>query len=189
MELLEEESIEEVFEYLEIYKNSLWEEGEIREAEELIWYYRNNEEGLVPYQSRGLELVPHPEGLEYRNMGTMENHVWSVIARKMKYNHTSWIRRGGNHLTKILAKKCSGKLNEVIERYRLGVIEEKAEEMYGEIMKSAKIGKKAGKEYEYPVIGHMVGLEGQIRNYWQWRAIRSGSLCQDFRRDRYEKSV
>lgn len=25
----------------------------------------------------------------------MENHVWSVIARRMKHNHTSWSRRGG----------------------------------------------------------------------------------------------
>ena len=162
--LLEEKKTGEVFEYLELYKNSLWEDGEIEEAEELIAYYRSNEEGLLPYQSRGLLLPPHPEGLLYRGMGTMENHVWSVIARRMKNNHTSWSRRGGNHLAKILAKKCSGKLYEVTERLRRPVFEaEKVEELYGEVLMSAKTPKKDGKGYEYPAMGHMVGLDGKIR--------------------------
>lgn len=163
MELLSEGKTEELFEYLELYRNSLWEDREIEDAEELIRYYRNNEEGLVPYQFRGLDLPPHPEGLEYRNMGTMENHVWSVIARRMKHNHTSWSRRGGNHLAKILAKKCSGKLYEVTEKLKCPIFEEEmVEELYGEILLSAKVAKKEGKGYSYPVIGHMVGLEGKV---------------------------
>lgn len=97
----------------------------------MIRYYRNNEEGLVAYQSQGLVLPSHPEGLEYRNMGTMENHVRSVIARRRKHNHTS--RSGGNHLVKLLAKKCSGKLYEVTEKRRQPVFEEeKIEKLYGE---------------------------------------------------------
>ena len=81
----------------------------------------------------------------------------------MKHNHTSWSRRGGNHLAKILAKRCSGKLNEVTERLRRPIFEEeKVEELYGEILMAAKIPKKDGKGYEYPVIGHMVGLEGSV---------------------------
>lgn len=110
LNLLQEEKIDEVFHYLELYKNSLSEETEIEDAEELTGYYENNREGLLPYQSQGLELPENPDGLGYRNMGTMENHVWSVIAKRMKDNHTSWSKRGGNHLAKILAKKCSGKL-------------------------------------------------------------------------------
>lgn len=164
MELLEEEKTEEVFSYLKTYRDSLWEEREIEDAEELIRYYENNKEGLLPYQSQGLELPEHPEGLEYRNMGTMENHVWSVIARRMKHNHSSWSRRGGNHLAKILAKKCSGKLYEVTEKLKRPVFEEEqVEELYGEILMSAKAPKKDGKGYEYPVMGHLVGLEGRIR--------------------------
>ena len=162
MELLSEEKIEELFDYLETYKNSLGEESEMEEAQDLIRYYENNREGLVPYQSQGLELPKHPEGLEYRNMGTMENHVWSVIARRMKHNHSSWSRRGGNHLSKILAKKCSGKLHEVTEKLkRLKFEEEKVEELYGEILMSAKAPKKDGQGYAYPIMGHMVGLEGK----------------------------
>ena len=164
MELLETERIEELIEYLEVYKNSLGDDAEIDDAEELIRYYENNREGLRPYQSQELDLPEHPEGLEYRNMGTMENHVWSVIARRMKHNHTSWSRSGGNHLAKILAKKCSGKLYEVTEKLKRPVFEEeKVEELYGEILLSAKAPKKDGKGYAYPVIGHLVGLEGSIR--------------------------
>ena len=164
MELLETERIEELFEYLEVYKNSLGDDAEIDDAEELIRYYENNREGLRPYQSQELDLPEHPEGLEYRNMGTMENHVWSVIARRMKHNHTSWSRSGGNHLAKILAKKCSGKLYEVTEKLKRPVFEEeKVEELYGEILLSAKAPKKDGKGYAYPVIGHLLGLEGSIR--------------------------
>lgn len=88
----------------------------------------------------------------------------SVIAKRMKHNHSSWSRQGGNHLAKILAKKCSGKLYEVTERLKRPAFEEeKVEELYGEILMSAKAPKKDGKGYEYPVIRHMVGLEGTIR--------------------------
>ena len=163
MELLEEEKIEELFSYLKMYRDSLWEEKEIKDAEDLIRYYEDNKEGLLPYQSQGMELPEHPEGLEYRNMGTMENHVWSVIARRMKHNHTSWSKRGGNHLAKILAKKCSGKLYEVTEKVKRPVFEEeRVEELYGEILMSAKVPGKNGKGYGYPVMGHLVGLEGRI---------------------------
>lgn len=164
MELLEGEKTGEVFSYLETYRNSLGGDRETGEVEELLSYYRENENGLLGYQSQGIKLPEHPEGLEYRNMGTMENHVWSVIARRMKNNHTSWSRRGGNHLAKILAKKCSGKLNEVTEKLKRPIFEEeKVEELYGEILMSAKAPKKDGRGYEYPVLGHMVGLEGTVR--------------------------
>lgn len=84
----------------------------------------------------------------------------------MKHNHTSWSKRGGNHLAKILAKKCSGKLYEVTERLRRPLFEEeKVEELYGEILMAGKVAKKEGKGYEYPKIGHVVGLDGPINGY------------------------
>ena len=79
LELLEEQDIDKVFEYLDLYRNSLSEDTEIEYVEELIKYYENNREGLLPYQSQGLELPKNPDGLEYRNMGIMEIHVWSFI--------------------------------------------------------------------------------------------------------------
>lgn len=68
MELVEKEKIGELFVYLETYTNSLSEDGEIEETEELMRYYRNNENSLLPYQSQVSELLEPPEGLEYRGM-------------------------------------------------------------------------------------------------------------------------
>lgn len=50
MELLEKEKIGELFAYAEAYGNSLSEDGETEDSEELICYYRNNENGLLPCQ-------------------------------------------------------------------------------------------------------------------------------------------
>lgn len=160
MELLENEQVEEMFEYLTIYKDSLTDDSEIEKAEVLIRYFTANREGLLPYQKRGLEIPECPEGLIYKNMGTMENHIWSIIARRMKHNHTSWSIRGGNHLAKILAKKCSGKLYEITEQLRIPVFEEeKIEEIKGDILHAGQVRKKIGSGYTYPVVGHIVGLD------------------------------
>jgi len=163
-ELLEEGCVRQLFDYLEIYRDSLEDEEEIEKAETLITYFRQNEDGLLPYDRQGLKLPESPEGLEYRNMGTMENHVWSIVARRMKHNHTSWSIKGGNSLAKILAKKCAGKLYEVTERMRLPVFEEETiEEIKNEMLTAAQSVEKIGKGYEYPVKGHFPMLEAAIR--------------------------
>ena len=164
MEFLEEEDIDGMFQYLECYRNSLSDDSEIKNADDLISYFSSNREGLLPYQKRGLKIPESPEGLVYKNMGTMENHIWSIIARRMKHNHTSWSINGGNHLAKILAKKCSGKLYEVTERLKVPVFEEeKIEEITGSILQAGRIKKKIGSGYEYPVAGHLVELDSETR--------------------------
>ena len=164
MELLEKEQIEEMFEYLTIYKDSLTDDDEIEKAENLIRYLSANKEGLLSYKKRGLDIPECPKGLVYKKMGTMENHIWSIIARRMKHNHTSWSIKGGNHLAKILAKKCSGKLYEVTEKLRIPIFEEETlEEIKGDILQAAKIKERIGCGYVYPVTGHVVGLDAETR--------------------------
>lgn len=164
IELLDKGSIDKMFDYLEIYKNSMSDDVEIEKAEKLERYFKSNKEGLLPYQKQGLELPNSPEGMEYLNMGTMENHVWSVIARRMKHNHTCWSRRGGNHLAKILAKKCSGKLNEVTQKLQKPIFEEVVvEDIWKKILPAAKVPKKDGKGYLYPVMGHVLKLDMSTR--------------------------
>lgn len=164
MELLENEQVEEMFAYLTMYKDSLTDDVEIEKAEILIRYFTANKEGLLPYQKRGLKIPESPNGLRYRNMGTMENHIWSIIARRMKHNHTSWSIKGGNHLAKILAKKCSGKLYEVTKQLRIPVFEkEKMEEIKGDILQAGQVKKKVGTGYSYPATGHVVGLDTEAR--------------------------
>ena len=161
-DLLNEKEIEGIFEYLEIYKNSLSEDKEIEDAEKLIRYYKNNRNGLLSYQDQIEDMPAAPEGIEYLNLGTMENHIWSIIAKRMKHNHTSWSKRGGNNLAKILAKKCSGKLYEVTEKLRRPIFEEEtAKPLYEEMLLNVKAPKRDGKGYEYPVMGHLVSLCGK----------------------------
>ncbi len=164
MELLENAQAEEALGYLQLYRDSLSDEEEIEKADALLQYLTANRNGLVPYAERGLSIPDSPEGLIYRNMGTMENHIWSIIARRMKHNHTSWSIKGGNHLAKILAKKCSGKLNEVTEPLRIPAFrKEKLEEIEGEILMAGSIKNRVGKGYAYPTIGHLTGLDTKTR--------------------------
>ena len=174
-ELLNNHDIDGVFNYLEIYKNSICEDDEIEKAERLITYFKNNRTGLIPYTEKGLNLPENSEGLVYRNMGTMENHVWSIIAKRMKHNHTCWSIKGGNNLAKILAKKCSGKLNEVANKLKLPVFEQAvAQKIEADILMDGQIKKKTGKGYEYPVQGSLIYLyesvEGKAHQAWKYFA-------------------
>lgn len=71
-------------------------------------------------------------------MGTMENHNWSIIAIRKKYNYDNWSINRGNHLLKIFAKKCSRKLYEVMEKLHIPVLEEELEEIFFRWVKSKK---------------------------------------------------
>lgn len=170
-ELLNQDDIDGMFNYLDIYKNSLDEDEEIEKADRLITYFKNNREGLIPYTEKALNLPENKQGLVYRNMGTMENHVWSIIAKRMKHNHTCWSIQGGNNLAKILAKKCSGKLNEVAAKLKMPVFEGTVvRRIEKEILSASKIKKKTGKGYEYPVKGSLLYLygssEGKAHQIW-----------------------
>ncbi len=158
---LNEKDIEGMFEYLETYRNSLSEDEDIEHVEKLIQYFRNNKEGLLPYRERGIDIPKPPKGIVYRNMGTMENHVWSTIAKRMKHNHTSWSIRGGNHLAKILAKKCSGRIDDVTAKLRSREFEgTKVREIEKEILSAGSVPKVTGKGYQYPIRGHLTRLDG-----------------------------
>ena len=156
--------IDGLFGYLEMYRNSLAEEEWIEKAQILIEYFQNNREGLLPYQKMDLDIPESPEGLCYRNMGTMENHVCSIIAHRMKGRRCSWTLKGGNHLAKILAKKQMGRLYEVTERLKKPLFEKKkVEEIEYHILTSGMIVKKVGKGYNYPVMGHFPFLDQALR--------------------------
>ena len=174
-EMLNKQDLDGVFEYLATYKNSLDEDEEIEKADKLITYFRNNREGLIPYKEKGFNLPENKQGLEYRNMGTMENHIWSIIARRMKHNHSCWSIKGGNNLAKILAKKCSGKLNEVAAKLKMPVLEESiVQKIESDILMPGQVKRKTGKGYEYPVQGSLMYLNEAVkantRQAWEYFA-------------------
>lgn len=163
-EYLRQRDLKGMFEYLETYRNSLSVDDEISKVKELETYFRNNEAGLIPYQERDLDLPGSPDGLVYRNMGTMEGNNWSILASRLKHQHRSWSRSGANHLAKILAKKSEGKLDEVTRRLELPVFEEKkSEEIIGEILSAGKAPKREGKGYEPAIRGSLAAIEEALR--------------------------
>ncbi len=52
--------------------------------------------------------------------------------------------------------------------------EDSGEKMHGEILMAAKAPKKDGKGYEYPAIGHVVGLDGKIQGDRKWMLHMAG---------------
>ena len=160
-----EDDTQGLFDYLETYRDSLTEEEEIGMAEDLIAYFTANKEGLIEYNRReGLKIPDSPEGLEYRSMGTMENHVYSIIAQRMKHEHRSWKKKSATNLAKILAKKSEGKLYEVTQPKVLAGFEpETLERLQGEILSAAKSPIREGKGYEYPQRGSLAALENAMK--------------------------
>lgn len=162
-EYLDNCDLDGLFEYLKTYCDSILEEEWASKAETLLEYFRNNRDGLLPYQKMDLDIPESPKGLCYRNMGTMENHVCSIIAQRMKGRRGSWSKNGGNHLAKILAKKQMGRLYEVTERLKKPLFEKKKiEEAERIILSAADIPKIIGKGWRYPVQGHLPILDHAI---------------------------
>ena len=173
MDYLAAHDIDGMFEYLEMYTNSLEDDKDIEDAKELSMYLKNNRQGLIPYQNRGINLPENGKGLVYRNMGTMENHIWSIIAKRMKHNHSSWSIKGGNHLAKILAKKCCGRLGEVADKLKCsGFRSDVIEELKEKAMSAATSPSKDGKGYEYAVQGRLAMLNNKLRGSREiWRKL------------------
>lgn len=172
---LENQDMDGMFSWLHIYQDSLSDDEEIQKAEQLVKYFKENIDGLIPWMDRSLNIPDGNGDLTYRGMGTMENHIWSVIARRMKHNHASWSIHGGNNLAKILAKKGSGRLGEVAEKLKTGRFDsEVIEEIEYTILSAEKTPQTEGKGYAYPVIGSIpasAGSGGHVSGML-WSAIK-----------------
>ena len=167
---LNRRDIEGMFSWLHTYQDSLSEDEEIRKAEQLIKYFEENTDGLIPWMDRGLDIPDGQKDLIYRGMGTMENHIWSIIARRMKHNHASWSIKGGNNLAKILAKKGSGRLGEIADKLKTGRFDRSITEKIDNILSAGKVPGHEGTGYNYPVMGSIPVSYGSIgsvsRGFW-----------------------
>lgn len=110
---------------------------EVKKIEVLESYLVSNKEGIIPYQKR-VNLPEPPEGLCYRNLGTMEHNVFDVLGYRMKKQKMSWSIKGANNLAKILATKASNKLYDKIGSLLTSTLPEKAVEVFETVMDSVK---------------------------------------------------
>jgi hypothetical protein len=162
-ELFESEKIDEMFEYIKMYADSVSSEDEndkqSSNALKLYEYLNNNREGLLPYQSRGIVLPEPKEGIVYKNMGVQENQNCTTITMRMKGRRMRWSTSGANHMAKVLSSKENKQLYETIERYTDGLIFVMQMEEIIPILSAAKAPKKDGKGNPYvDVITHHMPL-------------------------------
>lgn len=151
--LLSEKRIDDLLLYIKGITELAEDEVEKKKLKELHKYLHSNKEGLIPYQERGLKLPAPPEGVEYRNLGTMEHHVCDGAARRMKHQKASWSKQGAANLGRILCKKVSGKLHETVLSLSKTVLPERYIETIEEVLSAAKAPLKDGRGYQYPVTG------------------------------------
>jgi len=143
--LLNDKKIDETLAHIAGLINDAEDEKEQKSLEVLYTYFKENRDGLIPYQERGLDIPKPPAELEYRNLGTMEHHICDIIAQRMKHRKASWSIEGASNLGKLLAAKTGKRLNEAIEKFSKVVLpEEKTTEII-QILSASKAPKKDGK--------------------------------------------
>lgn len=155
MKMLHNGKVEESFEYLtKLMVKYTDDENKFKKLEKLYTYLFDNKIGLRPYHLREeIKMPKAPEGLEYRNLGTMEHNICDVLAQRMKGRKMSWSIKGANNLAKILAEKASKRIYNVIDEVCSGVIPEDKLETITEMipLTAADVNKKAKKSKYYPV--------------------------------------
>jgi hypothetical protein len=155
----------------------------VEKLQKLEEYLKSNLDGLILYHERdNLELPEPPEGIYYRNLGTMEHQICDILSLRMKGRKMSWSVAGANNMAKILALKASGKLYDTIQSLMSPVIPEKFLEKYMKVISAAKnkvdeVKKKVPKVYpvhqgQIPYTGCAM-TEGRkaIRNLISYRRL------------------
>jgi hypothetical protein len=174
--MFDEGRVDEALEYLTELMIEYKDDEKVREKLYRLYdYLATNYEGLKPYKLRDISLPEPPEGLVYRNMGTMESSVCDVIKLRMKGRKMSWTKSGANALGKLLALRASGELYETLDNLFVNVVsEEKLEEIVEEVVQlsAAQVNIKPRKTGYYPIKTAPMPFEGQAMTEGR-RAIRN----------------
>jgi len=152
--LLSEKRIDELLVYIKSKSVLAEDEKEQKKLTELYEYFKNNKEGLIPYQEKGLNLPKPPKGVVYRNLGTMEHHVCDGAAKRMKHQKASWSKRGAENMARLLSIKTCGNLPGTVTSLARTMLPEHYTEVVEEVLSASKAPKKDGKGYLYPVKGN-----------------------------------
>lgn len=126
IKMLNAGQVDESFEYLtNLMVKYTEDENKFKKLEKLYTYLFDNKIGLRPYHLREeIKMPKSPDGLEYRNLGTMEHNICDILAQRMKGRKMSWSISGANNLAKILAEKANKRIYKVINEVCSGIISE-----------------------------------------------------------------
>ena len=144
IKLIEDKKYDDVPKYIEWLKYELGgDEKVIKKLEKLKKYLKT---GLPRYtdilKKQGRELPKAPKGIEYRNMGTMESQIFSVLVVRLCSGRKAFLKIGANYLAKICAEYYEN--NEItLEKVEKEIpIDNSIEEWIKEIEENAKKNKK-----------------------------------------------
>lgn len=152
MRWLKEGQFEKVFKKLEELKYECGGlEKEVKDLTALGRYIRSNIGGIVSYREReGVKIPSPPDGVEYRNLGTMERNV-NIFAKRMK-GGKSWSLQGATNLSKIIALKIGKDFNDKIASLVSGKLSEKLTERFEEAIRTTKASvREAVRKSVYPM--------------------------------------
>lgn len=147
--LFELEQLDEMFEYIEAYANSVAsddpEDNASNNAKKLYQYLASNRSGLLSYQHQGIKIPDAPEGVLYKGMGVQENQNCTVITQRMKGGRKRWSENGADNMANVLYRKENKELVETIERYTDGLVFSMQMSEVLPILSAAKAPKRDGK--------------------------------------------
>jgi hypothetical protein len=150
MKMLYNKDIDGLLEYIDALANSVEDEKEEKKLRSLYSYYSGNKEGLVGWKQRGLDVPEPPEGKEYRNLGTMESNIFTIIGNRMKGDRACWSVNGANNLAGLLALKHADRLRGALDNIAKRILPGKYIEVIDIKLSCGRIQKQVGKGYEPP---------------------------------------
>lgn len=152
-ELFEQEKMDEMLEYIQLYATSVESPEEkdkaSKKAMELYKYLNKNKDGLLPYNKRGITITEPKDGIIYKGMGIQETQNCTVITLRMKHRRMRWSVGGANNLAKALYRKENKELIKTIDRYTDGLVFTLQMQEIVETLSAAKAPKRDGKGNPY----------------------------------------
>lgn len=145
IKIIEEKRYNEVQGYIENLKFKLGgEEKVVKKLKTLQSYLKS---GLPRYkdvlESQGKKLPEAPEGIEYRDMGTMESQIFTVLKVRLCSGRKAFLKEGANYLSKICAIYYENKGDVELEKIESEIlIDNSVEEYIKEIEENVKRNKK-----------------------------------------------
>lgn len=172
IKMLAEKKYADVPEYIENLKYELGgEEKTVKKLDTLKSYLKD---GLPRYQDilaeQGREMPEPPKGIEYRDMGTMESQIFSVLKVRLCSGRKSFLKLGASYLSKVCAEYYETNGDIELEKIENDIpIDNSVEEWIKEIEENVKRNKKLHRvnlketeEYNYNQ-GTVVGISKEFQ--------------------------
>lgn len=159
IKIIEEKRYDEVQSYIENLKYELGGEEKIVKKLKTLQSYLKT--GLPRYQDilkeQNREMPEPPKDIEYRDMGTMESQIFSVLKVRLCSGRKAFLKEGANYLSKVCAEYSETKGNIELEKIESEIkidnsIEEWIKEIEENVKKNKKVhrvDKKEIEEYKY----------------------------------------